>query len=98
MGQKVNPIIFRKNNSKEFWKSNFYGENNEESSYYLFQSLAIRKYLNTLFERYGLILNSCTIKRSRSVIALDITYYVGINVKIKNLNSYSKILKIKSLI
>ena len=76
MGQKVNPIIFRKNNSNELWKSNFYGKNAEESSYYLFQSLSIRKYLNSLFEKYGLILNSCFIKRSSSVMVINLTFYV----------------------
>jgi ribosomal protein S3 len=98
MGQKVNPIIFRKNNSNELWKSNFYGKTNEESSYYLFQSLAIRKYLNTLFEKYGLILNSCFIKRSSSIMIINLTFYASTKVKIKNLNSYSKILKIKSFL
>jgi hypothetical protein len=98
MGQKVNPIIFRKNNSNELWKSNFYGKNAEESSYYLFQSLSIRKYLNSLFEKYGLILNSCFIKRSSSVMVINLTFYVTSKVIVKNLNSYSKTLKIKSLL
>ena len=98
MGQKVNPIIFRKNNSSNLWKSNFYGKTNEESSYYLFQSLAIRKYLNTIFEKYGLILNSCLIKRTSSILLIDLTFYASSRVKLKNLNSFSKFLKIKSIL
>ena len=50
MGQKVNPLVFRIGSKNKLWNSQYLGNNTEESSYYFFQDLEIRKYIHRLFE------------------------------------------------
>lgn len=96
MGQKVNPIIFRKSNQASTWKLNSYGKNREEAAYYFYQSVAIRNYLDNVFENEGLILTDCSINRSESCMDVNIFFYVTPGIKFKNLTPSSKILKIRS--
>jgi len=75
MGQKSNPLITRINSKKRIGKSVFYGKNFEESSYYLYQDLEIRKYLNIILQAKGLIVSDCRIRRSNNNLNISLDFY-----------------------
>jgi len=75
MGQKSNPLITRINSKTKITKSVFYGKNLEESSYYLYQDLEIRKYLNSILENNGILLSDCRIQRSNNDLNISIDFY-----------------------
>jgi ribosomal protein S3 len=76
MGQKVNPIVFRIGYKHNEWILKCLGKNKEESSYFLYQNLEIRKYLNTIFEFYGLIISDCFINRSESKLHISVNFLI----------------------
>jgi ribosomal protein S3 len=85
MGQKVNPIIFRINSKDIVWDSHYYSNTRDESSYYLYQDLAIREALDKIFEKRGAILISCILKRSSTEIKIFIQYYITKAIRGKGL-------------
>nr|YP_009163725.1 ribosomal protein S3 [Triparma laevis]BAS19179.1 ribosomal protein S3 [Triparma laevis] len=98
MGQKVNPRVFRTNTPNNFWKSNYFSKNREDFTYYLHKTIAIRKYLNTLFERSGLVLNKCLINYKQSVLNIYISFYVSHKISIKSTKMGTSVLKFRSFI
>ena len=98
MGQKVNPRVFRTNTPNNFWKSNYFSKNREDFTYYLHKTIAIRKYINTLFERSGLVLNKCLINYKESVLNIYISFYVSHKISIKSTKTGSSVLKFRSFI
>ena len=106
MGQKTNPLITRIDSKKKITKSNFYGKNSEESAYYLYQDLEIRKYLETVLQAKGLILSECRIQRSNNSLNIFIDFYlISITITkwkyliniLKNTIIKSKLTKTKSI-
>ena len=95
MGQKVNPIVFRLNSKISESKSQYFGKNTEEFSYYLYQDIEIKKYLNRIFESHGMILQYCSIKRSNLKINIYVNFYVTSKISVKFLSSFSNILALK---
>ena len=95
MGQKVNPIVFRLNSKISDCKSQYFGKNMEEFSYYLYQDLEIKKYLTRIFESHGMILQDCVIKRSNLKINIYTNFYVTSKISVKFLSSFSNILALK---
>ena len=98
MGQKVNPIVFRLNSKIAESKSQYYGKNMEEFSYYLYQDIEIKKYLTQIFESNGMILQYCVIKRSNLKINIYVNFYVTSKISVKLLSSFSNILALKFFI
>jgi ribosomal protein S3 len=94
MGQKVNPIIFRLNSSTE--KLRFLGNNTEESSFYLYQNIEVKKYLSRIFESNGIIMHNCIIKRSALKLHIFINFYVTSKILIKSLPVFSNVTKSKT--
>jgi ribosomal protein S3 len=76
MGQKVNPIVFRIGFKQNEWKLKYFGKNKEESSYFLYQNLEIKKYINIILEFYGLIVNDCFIERSESKLHISVNFFI----------------------
>lgn len=65
----------------------------EESSFYLYKTLEIQKYLNRFFGLYKIKIHNCKIFYSESSLQVFISFYVtakAINVIYKNLTKYSK--------
>jgi ribosomal protein S3 len=75
MGQKVNPVLFRINSKDIVWDSHYFANNQNESSYYLYQDLIIREALDKIFGKRGAVLISCILKRSSTEIKIFIQYY-----------------------
>ena len=98
MGQKVNPIILRLNSKISDPKTQYFGKNMEEFSFYLYQDIEIKKYLTRVFESHCMILNNCVIKRSNVKINIYINFYVTSKISVKFLSSFSNILAIKSFV
>ena len=98
MGQKVNPIVFRLNSKIAESKSQYYGKNMEEFSYYLYQDIEIKKYLTRIFESHCMILQYCVIKRSNLKINIYVNFYVTSKISVKFLSSFSNILTLKFFI
>jgi len=98
MGQKVNPIVFRVGSYNKLWESQYCGKNMEESSYYLFQDLEIRKYLDIFFESNGMIIHNCIIKRSNSKLNIFINFYITSKISTKALQTFSSVSSFKSSI
>ena len=106
MGQKTNPLITRIDSKKNITKSNFYGKNSEESAYYLYQDLEMRKYLETILQAKGLIISECRIQRSNNSLNIFIDFYlISITITkwkyliniLKNAIIKSKLTKTKSI-
>jgi hypothetical protein len=98
MGQKVNPLVFRTGSKNKLWDSQYVSNNIEESSYYLFQDLEIRKYIDTLFESYGMIVHKCIIKRSNTKLNIFINFYITSKIPYKYFHFFSNISNLKSRI
>jgi ribosomal protein S3 len=98
MGQKVNPNVFRSNSQSNFWKSNYFSKNREDFSYYLHRTIAIRKYIDTLFERSGLIVNECFISYNHSILDIYISFYTTYKISVISNSFGSRILKFRSFI
>jgi hypothetical protein len=65
----------------------------EESSFYLYKTLEIQKYLNRFFGLYKMKIHTCKIFYSESSLQVFISFYVTaktITVIRKNLTKYSK--------
>ena len=95
MGQKVNPLVFRLNTKNKNWNSTYYAKNFEESSYYLYQNLEIKKYLTQIFEANNMIIYKCHITRSDISLNININFYITSKIKIKNIKPSNNLLKIK---
>jgi hypothetical protein len=98
MGQKVNPIVFRLNSKIAESKSQYYGKNMEEFSYFLYQDIEIKKYLARIFESHGMIIQDCIIKRSNLKLNIYVNFYVTSKISVKFLSSFSNILALKFFI
>ena len=96
MGQKTNPNIFRIGLQQNSWNSKYLAKKLDESSIYLFNDLEIKKYLDTFFKKYGLIIHSYKLQHIGNKLFISISYVITlkgirfVNFSRKNLSQISK--------
>jgi len=91
MGQKINATIFRVGFNKNSWNSKYIANNREESSALVFNDFEIRKYLNNLFNFFGLIIHNLKINYTKKKILVSLSYFLTLKgVKmLKNIRGLS---------
>lgn len=77
MAQKTDPRIFRQNIDKKNWQIKHSEKNNEESSFYLYKTLEIQKYLDRFFELYKIKTHNCKIFYSSNSLKIFISFYIS---------------------
>jgi ribosomal protein S3 len=75
MGQKSNSNILRLGINDNYWSSKYLGKTSEESTFYVFQDLEIRKYIDRFFHLHGLLVDKCFINRSEYALSISISYF-----------------------
>lgn len=78
MGQKANSNVLRLSLKKNEWKSKYIEQLSEESSFYIYNDLEIRKYLDRFFHLHGLILHNCKINCSNNTVDIFISYFITV--------------------
>ena len=81
MGQKTNASIFRLGLKNSEWNYKYIEKNKEESTLYLYKNVEIQDYLDTIFERYNLLIHSCKIELTYNTANILISYYNLKNIK-----------------
>lgn len=77
MAQKTDARIFRQNVNKKNWQIKHNEKNGEESSFYLYKTLEIQKYLNRFFKLYRIKIHNCKIFYSNNVLKIFISFYIS---------------------
>ena len=72
---KINSNIFRLGIKKNEWKSQYFEKTKEEFSFYAYQSLEIKKFLQKFLTINGLIFHDFKIQYSGNTIYLFVSYY-----------------------
>lgn len=93
MGQKVDARIFRLGVCKKTWEQKYIEKKSEESSFYLYKTLEIRKYIYRIFDLYKIKIHNCKIFYSENSIQIVVSFYLTektINIIDKNLTRYQK--------
>jgi len=93
MGQKVDARIFRLGVCKKTWEQKYIEKKSEESSFYLYKTLEIRKYIYRIFDLYKIKIHNCKVFYSENSIQIFISFYLTektINIIDKNLTRYQK--------
>jgi len=75
MGQKTNSNILRLGLKKKEWNSKYIEKQAEELSFYVYNDLEIKKYLDRFFQLHGLILHDCKINYSSNSIDVFVSYF-----------------------
>ena len=75
MGQKVNSSIFRLGLKTTEWKYKYIEKNPEESSRFLYKNIEIKNYINNIFKRYNILLNSCKIEYTQTAVNVIVSFY-----------------------
>lgn len=75
MGQKVNPAIFRLNQS-EAWKTKFFEKKSKELPEYIFRDLELSNYLRRFFAIHNLALYDYRVYYTNSSINIYFSYFV----------------------
>ena len=93
MGQKSNPHILRLGLNQKEWDNKYLEKNQEESSFYIFKSLQIEKYVDRFFFLHGLRIHTCKIRYTNNNIDIHISFYCSKFFlkqmqKLNNKNSY----------
>ena len=95
MGQRINPIIFRLESKNNLWKIKYFGKNMEETGFYNYKILHIKKYLKIFFNRVGLIFHDCKLECMVSTIKIFISYYLKLKLNFSFKNNAVKKIKLK---
>lgn len=91
MGQKTNTNILRLQISNTNWKSKYYAKTKEESSLYIYDDLQVKRYLNRVFNIYGLIIQTCKFSYSNNVLKIFISFFISLRVLKKRFKKLKKI-------
>ena len=75
MGQKSNPNILRLSLNHNKWFNKYLEKTKEESSFYVFKSFQIQKYINRFFLLHGLRVHTCIIRYTNNSLNLRIAFY-----------------------
>ena len=93
MGQKTDARIFRQGVHRKNWEFRHIAKNDEESSLFLYKTLAVQRYLNRFFGLYKMKIHNCKIFYSHGVLQVFVSFYITtktIYIIRKNLTRYSK--------
>ena len=77
MAQKTDARIFRQNINNKNWQIKHNEKNNEESSFYLYKTLEIQKYVNRFFGLYKMKIHNCKIFYSSNSLRLFVSFYIS---------------------
>ena len=97
MGQKINSTIFRLELKNNLWKTKYFGKNIEESAFYNYQNLEIRKYFKIFLNRTGLILHNYKLEYNLNNIKIFISYCSKLKLEFFFKNNTLKKIKFKKL-
>ena len=101
MGQKTNATIFRFGIKNNEWKSKYFEKNHEEHTFYTFQNLEIKKYLEQFLKRNSLIFHDCRLHCNVSTLHIFVSFYSTINsiffINMINTNQKIKLKKKKKI-
>ena len=75
MGQKTNSNILRLGLYENDWKSKYIENNQEELSFFVYQDIEIKKYIDRFFKIYGLLIHRCNIIRTNDQIDIFVAYF-----------------------
>lgn len=75
MGQKTNSNILRLGLFENDWKSKYIENNKEELSFFIYQDIEIKQYIDRFFKIYGLLIHRCNIIRTNDQINIFISYF-----------------------
>nr|YP_010047238.1 ribosomal protein S3 [Eucampia zodiacus]QPJ79922.1 ribosomal protein S3 [Eucampia zodiacus] len=75
MGQKINPHILRLGINQKEWNNKYLEKNIEESSFYIFKTLEIQKYVSRFFFLHGLLVHTCKIRYTDNSLNLHVSFY-----------------------
>ena len=76
MGQKTDARIFRQGVIKKNWDVKYIEKNDEESSFYLYKTLEIQKYLNRFLKIYKIKIQDSKIFYSNDSLQIFISFYI----------------------
>lgn len=96
MAQKTDARIFRQGISNKSWNFKNNQKNSEDSSFYLYKTLEIQKYLNRFFKLYKIRIHNCKIFYTNNSLQVFISFYTSpktINILKKRLTKNSEKLK-----
>lgn len=99
MGQKTDARIFRQGVNKKNWECRHIAKDNEESSFFLYRTLEVQRYLNRFFGLYKMKVQNCKIFYSQYSLQVFVSFYSTtktISVIRKSLTKYSKKLSIQT--
>lgn len=95
MGQKTNPNIFRLGIKTNDWKHKYFENASEEYSFYSFQSIKIKNFLERLLSFHGLFFHNYRLKYVDNTIYLFISYCTSYKaIYFINKTNFNPIIKI----
>lgn len=96
MAQKTDARIFRQGILNKSWNFKNNQKNIEDSSFYLYKTLEIQKYLNRFFKLYKIKIHNCKIFYTNNSLQVFISFYVSpntVNIFKKRITKTSEKLK-----
>jgi len=75
MGQKTNTNLLRLNIEKINWKAKYYAKTHEESTFYVFNYLGIKKYIYRVFTIFGVSIKTLKLSYSQSFLKIFISFF-----------------------
>ena len=96
MAQKTDARVFRQGILNKNWSFKDNQKNNEDSSFYLYKTLEIQKYLNRFFKLYKVKIHNCKIFHTNNSLQIFISFYTShkvINIFKKRLTKNAEKLK-----
>ena len=94
MGQKTNLTVVRLGRPHNTWQFQYYEQNIEEGSLYVYNNFKIKQYLSRIFKVYGLILHNCKILYSNKKLDIIVSYYITTKA-VSLINRINKTQKLK---
>jgi ribosomal protein S3 len=89
MGQKINPNIFRLNNTND-WKYKYFEKKSTETAIYTFKNLEIENFITKFFKIHGLAVHEIKLYHFNSVLHVFVSYFLTpkttFNVNLNNKN------------
>lgn len=93
MGQKTNSILYRVGTHNHEWGSKYIEKISEEISCYYFYEQKIKYFINRLFKKQGLLINSCKINIASHSVEVFLSFFTTLKsiVFIERINLNQKI-------
>lgn len=94
MGQKINPIIFRLNNTNN-WESKYLEKKSTESAVYNFKDIEMRKFIHKFFDSNGLAIHKLKLAYLNNDLYIFVSYFSTLKtVSLINTNNKKQHIKI----